>query len=1325
MLRLLNAQRQIMPPVTTYNDLRIERVLGYDDRTLYFSVPVWAIPEEMKLENYIQTKEDEYVIKQINLNVNDDSYEITAQLNVEELEGEHFDTFASTEQTIVQAMNLAFAGTGWRCESSLTKKRTIKKTNASAWEILKQAVKTYRAEPVIDSLNKIVTFVEKRGSDRGVYFSSQLNLKSVGQQAQTTDFYTRIIPVGKDGLTIESVNNGVKYLEDHTYSPKIKTYYWKDERYTVPENLMEDAGEKLYDLAHPVVAYTCDVIDLAKVSRKYSILQFGIGDTVLVIDKYTKIRVQQRIVKMTEYPDNPDKNTCEISNVKLSFEEYVQRYENTSDTVDNITTDNGTVDGDAIDNIDAAKVQRLDEVIANSAKFVEVNTKILNVSNMLTAANAKIGTLETTKLTATDADLKYATIENLSAATGRIDTLETNALTAGSALIHSLTSDVANINTLMFGTASGGSLTTEFSNTVVGLIGDAQIKSAMIQDIVADKITSGRLYTNLVEVVSKSGNLDIADNTIKICDDAQTARVQIGKDAAGDYNIYIWDKNGNLMFDPLYGVQEDGIKRPIIRNDMVSDNANISANKLDITSLFTVINGSKETINSARVFVDADSQTLDVAFKQMSTDVQTATTKADSVYTLAESANNNAASALAQVQTVTETVSTQGTQLTEVQGQISSKIWKQDITTAVSELEIGGRNLILDSGYEGTSGSEATWGTWIAKTIEDGNNSEKSLGIRATGTGVDAYAARSISRPPNGIYTLSMDIKASEPCGLCGGVYLQCDGGSYCGCPDLVAGTEITTKWKRFKKTFQIADNWNSNAVRIILRPAGNTQIVVSYDNIKLEKGNKATDWTPAPEDIDSSISALEGTTTTLSNQYTSLNQTLSSLTATVNANTTAITKKADGSTVTMLKNNLTSLEANLNGFRSEVSNTYTKQVDFDNLEIGGRNLVIGSQNFNFIVYSVGGTYATNVYTSKEALSGCYIAITCTATGKGFYSYPLTLERQSKGETITYSFWACCSVNKSGQIGYERNGQRHIELTTQWKYYTYTFTASKSLNYAFTWYLDWNVNEKLYIRDFKTEYGTKPTDWTPAPEDYSTTEQMNSAIKQSADSIKTEVKGTLNNYATTASLELKVSKTDNSQIISMINASADVIKLSSNRFQLDSTYAKINLDGTVAFTGGVISGFQFDGNGIFNVENGVGCGMQKYNRGWAFWAGPGGIGNGGGSAEYRVGHDGTVYATNMNITGGSFNINNNFIVDSSGNLTSKGSADFQCATTYANDFHSRGSIYAASNIDAGSTVGCNDILVKNNAYVREQLYYWYNDSWVRLRDYITAIINGG
>ena len=1307
MLRLLNAQRQMMPPVTTYTDLRIEHVLDYDDRTLYFSVPVCVMPEEMKLENYIRTKEDEYVIKQINLN--DDSYEITAQLNVEELEGEHFDTFTTTEQTIVQAMNLAFAGTGWRCVSSLTKKRTIKKTNASAWEILKQVVKTYRVEPMIDSLNKVVTFTEKRGSDRGVYFSSQLNLKSVGQQAQTTDFYTRIIPVGKDGLTIESVNNGVKYLEDHTYSPKIKTYYWKDERYTVPESLMEDAKEKLYDLAHPVVAYTCDVLDLAKVSRKYSILQYSLGDTVLIIDKYTKIRAQQRIVKMTEYPDNPEQNTCEISNVKLSFEEYAQKYEDTSDTVVNITTDNGTVDGDAIDNIDAAKVQRLDEVIASSAKFTEVNTKILNVSDMLTAANAKIGTLETTKLTATDADLKYATIENLSAATGRIDTLETNALTASSALIHSLTSDVANINTLMFGAASGGSLTTEFSNTVVGLIGDAQIKSAMIKDIAADKITSGRLYTNLVEVVSKSGNLDIADNTIKISDDAQTARVQIGKDAAGDYNIYIWDKNGNLMFDPLYGVQEDGIKRPVIRNDMVSDDANISANKLDITSLFTVINGSKETINSARVFVDADSQTLDVAFKKMSTDVQTATTKADSVYTLAESANNNAASALAQVQTVTETVSTQGTQLTEVQGQISSKIWKQDITTAVSELEIGGRNLALDTSnqystpFTGFNGYENQT-PFVAEVLTDGLKEG------------DIITVSIVFKYNNIVPTSGHNARFALLQGY--GNVNGWNGGFPAGkiLEGISGDDEIEIVYQSKLSKQQLENHYWVVDIRCDWIQSGSMQ----WKRLKIEKGNKPTDWTPAPEDIDSSISALEGTTTTLSNQYTSLNQTLSSLTATVNANTTAITQKADGSTVTTLQNNLTSLEANLNGFKSEVSSTYTMKTDFNNLEIGGRNLFYGTKAF--VITNAKSFGSSNSWITSETYTG--LTVRRYGYSWNFYRPVISLE---SGNYVFSGYAKGTNSNTVFMQVYAGDTvlcYKAANITTDWKRYFVSFQLTEKTDVTFYFELR-DTGGNIYECGWKLEKGDKPTDWTPAPEDYSTTEQMNSAIKQSADSIKTEVNGTLNNYATTASLELKVSKTDNSQIISMINASADVIKLSSNRFQLDSTYAKINLDGTVAFTGGTIGGFQITSTGI-NAANGL-VGMN-ITSGWAFHAGN--IIAGTDRTVFCVGHEGNVYchnfwSDNAMIVGGSINVNNNFIVDSSGNLTSKGSADFQCATTYANDFHSRGSIYAASNIDAGSTIGCNDILVKNNAYVREQFYYWYNDSWVRLRDYITAIINGG
>ena len=113
--------------------------------------------------------------------------------------------------------------------------------------------------------------------------------------------------------------------------------------------------------------------------------------------------------------------------------------------------------------------------------------------------------------------------------------------------------------------------------------------------------------------------------------------------------------------------------------------------------------------------------------------------------------------------------------------------------------------------------------------------------------------------------------------------------------------------------------------------------------DLKLEYGEKATTWTPAPEDIDSSISTVEEKVTIVSNQYTSLNQSLTSLTATVNSNTTKISEKADGSTVTALQANMTALTADLSGFKTTVSQTYTSKTEFNNLQIGGRNLLLNT----------------------------------------------------------------------------------------------------------------------------------------------------------------------------------------------------------------------------------------------------------------------------------------------------------------------------------------------------------------------------------------------
>lgn len=1119
-------------PLVKCENLYIEEVLDYGDKTLVFSIPK-NLAGKIELEDFIRTKTDEFVIKQMNTNDNGE-YDIVAKINIDELEGASFQNFETVEQTANDTANLALAGTGWTCECTVKKKRTVRMTNSSVWDILKKIADTFILEMLIDSLNKKIIFKEKIGEDKGVYFTDELNLVSLTIQSNSSDFYTRILPLGKNGLTIESVNGGSKLLENHTYSQKNKTFIWKDERYTVPKSLKEDAIAKLEELATPYTSYSCKIVDLAN-AKKIKAYEYKIGDVITIINKETHTRIKQRIVKLKSYPENPGENTCEISNLKLTFSAYIQKYNSTCDTVDNITNDNGTVDGDAIDNIDASKVLNLDEIISKNARFEALTTQIANVTGQLNANTAKIGTLENTKLSSAEADIKYATIEKLDGVEGKFEDFYAKDFESAVSHISDLTAEVEKVNTLMFGSASGGSLTTEFSNSIVANIGDAQIKSAMIESIAADKITSGKIYTNLVEILSESGNLDIIDNTIQIKDDNKVARVQIGKDATNDYNIYVWDKSGNLMFDAL-GLTENGVKREIIRNDMIKEDANIAANKLDIESLFNVINeDGSHTLKSSKIYIDANKQTFDVAFKNMTTNVTN----------------------------LQNTVTTQGTQLTAVQGQISSKIWQQDITTVVNGLQIGGRNL-----YLGTKDFSGNWRNLPQWKVE----SEKYEGLTVisrylTWNGVDK--PQDVTCKAGDIFTYSLYAKTSGE-----------DTQAVVTCPGQTnfeaIYVAVSSEWKRY--TFVIQATTDGYMSPRISKTESN-YVSLFICGLKLEKGNKSTDWTPAPEDTDSSISAVDTKVTTISNQYTSLNQSLTSLTATVNSNTTKINSKADGSTVTALQSNMTALTADLNGFKTTVSETYTSKTEFNNLQIGGRNLLLNTADLTKWHKE------NNITVTKDSNDYFKISTTNTSSWWGAY-WRITSDKSEQTYTLS-------GYNKKGtKNGYVavrcyKGGTNNIiaQKDVSEGYFTIKFTVPSGAE-TITVYLGVKPTasgDYTYYKHPKLELGNKATDWTPAPEDidekftnYSTTTQMNSAITQSANSVLTTVSS---NYATKASLELKI---DKDKLISEINASADVITLKSNRFVLDSTNAKIAADGTVNFIGGTIGGWKIDKHSLYS-----------------------------------------------------------------------------------------------------------------------------------------------
>ena len=321
LLELYDKSHKKLANLTGTKSPHIQRTLEYGDETLDFYYPAsgpWL--GQIAAECYVRTDRQEYVVKAVEKSTASAWRKISCALNIEELEGTPFQDFETVEQTVKAAAEFALAGTGWTvdADANITKKRTIRKEDdTTAWEVVKQIVTTYRLELEIDAVNKRLKFHTRRGRDRGAYFIERLNLRSLGVKTSSYGFYTRLIPIGKDGLHLW--RDGQNYIENHQYSDKVITSIWRDERYTVTAALLEDAQARLDEASTPARAYTAELVDLAAQSDKYNALAYDLGDAVLLVSEKTAEREKQRIVKLDEYPDDPLANKAELSNVKQTF----------------------------------------------------------------------------------------------------------------------------------------------------------------------------------------------------------------------------------------------------------------------------------------------------------------------------------------------------------------------------------------------------------------------------------------------------------------------------------------------------------------------------------------------------------------------------------------------------------------------------------------------------------------------------------------------------------------------------------------------------------------------------------------------------------------------------------------------------------------------------------------------------------------------------------------------------------------------------------------------------------------------------------------------
>lgn len=476
------------------------------------------------------------------------------------------------------------------------------------------------------------------------------------------------------------------------------------------------------------------------------------------------------------------------------------------------------------------------ELKAAEAKITNLEADKASVKD-LNAANAEIDNLKATKIDADIVEATYATIESLKATDAKIGSLD---------------ADIADINTLMFGSATGNVLQTTFANAVIALLGDAQIKSAMIESLNADKINAGSINTSNVKMESEDGRLVISDNTIQISDDKRV-RVQIGKDASGDYSINLWDTEGNLMLSEG-GITDSAIKEAIIRNDMISDDANINAKKLDISSLFTEINNSTETIKSTKVYFDSQKQTLDVAFNEMNT-------------TVTEQG---------------EAIKSQGTELSVIQGKIESKVWQQDIDTATDilstqystlEQTVDGMSFTVASHTSDLNGLETALAETdakaenaLAKPIIEGNSTpvikvtnafENSIDnlkfygktTQKSFSGKNFYAdgdisvyetkhRMALSAPiPAGTYTVSVEFENDSTSYTSGLIFfLYANGTNF---------NASFAKGGRASRTVTFTDTVTQLSFYAANNATASVGVTASYTRIQIELGSTATEYEP------------------------------------------------------------------------------------------------------------------------------------------------------------------------------------------------------------------------------------------------------------------------------------------------------------------------------------------------------------------------------------------------------------------------------------------------------------------------------------------------
>lgn len=438
-------------------------------------------------------------------------------------------------------------------------------------------------------------------------------------------------------------------------------------------------------------------------------------------------------------------------------------------------------------------------------------------------------------------------------------------------------------------------------------------------------------------------------------------------------------------------------------------------------------------------------------------------------------------------------------------------------------LQIGGRNLLLN--------------TKTSKQVVGNNGTNQVMTLYTLSTYSWAHL-------DPGEYTISADISYEGT--ISGRFAFQRDNKPWGFTP--AAGKNFadipffTTDGKRKAHVEFCVKNAYDGASKGLAVRFDNVQGTVTFSNVKLEKGNKATTWSPAPEDLLDTATASTTYTTksefnqtaneikgTVSEQATTINghtSTISTLSQKANKFETDISQVTEQATA--IAGRTTKLEQDLGGFKQTVSGTYITKTDaeqnlvdaINDIQIGGSNMLLDTQKFGqanpnnvddaygrlININAATGTGSTNMENTKYANGFVWRGIPSsnTTNNPDGARYLITVK---PGGVYTFSFEAfttagfwvyfygpngCIKVKKTicstGTPLNGTNGDGAVQFNS---------TGAKWAHHEITWELDstgsTNLKYVLFRRVGSTGYttfiapkleeGNKATEWSPSPFD--------------------------------------------------------------------------------------------------------------------------------------------------------------------------------------------------------------------------------------------------